>query len=67
MIRDSFLVVNKDVSKGFVVHILSRFNAAVTAPVTPLRSLGFLFVVGLNIYERCVERFNVCYSSGEKD
>ena len=32
MIRDSFLVVNKDVSKGFVVHILSRFNAAVTAP-----------------------------------
>ena len=50
MIRDSFLVVNKDVSKGFVVHILRRFNAAVTAPVTPLRSLGFLFVVGLNIY-----------------
>ena len=32
MIRDSFLVVNKDVSKGFVVHILRRFNAAVTAP-----------------------------------
>ena len=27
----------------------------------------FLFVVGLNIYWRCVERFNVCYSSGEKD
>jgi hypothetical protein len=51
MIRDSFLVVNKDVSKGFVVHILRRFNAAVTAlPVTRLRSLVFLFVVGLNSY-----------------
>ena len=49
MIRERCLVVNKDVSKGFVVHILRRFNAAVT-PVTRLRSLSFLFVVGLNIY-----------------
>ena len=46
MIRDSFLVVNKDVSKGFVVHILSRFNAAVTPPpVTRLRSLGFFLLL----------------------
>ena len=50
MIRDSFLVVNKDVSKGFVVHILSRFNAAVTAPGNSTEVSWFFFVVGLNVY-----------------
>ena len=64
MIRDSFLVVNKDVSKGFVVHILRRFNAAVTPPGNSTEVSWFLFVVGLNIYWRCVERFNGCYSRG---
>ena len=33
-------------------------------PVTPLGSLDFLFVVGLDVYLRCVERFNGCYSRG---
>ena len=33
-------------------------------PVTRLRSLVFLFVVGLDVYLRCVERFNGCYSRG---
>ena len=64
MIRDSFLVVNKDVSKGFVVHILSRFNAAVTAPGNSTGVSWFSLCCWFGCLFKMCERFNGCYSRG---
>ena len=49
---------------GVLIQRMEAHFGSYQPPVTPLGSLDFLFVVGLDVYLRCVERFNGCYSRG---